>query len=276
MVKARRQWQDRFINALRVMGNVWRAALSANVSRATPYYELHRNPEFAQAWKDAEEESADRIEAEMWRRGVEGIEKPVTIAGEREIVREYDTPLLMMLAKARRPARFRENSNVTIANPDGSKLEMDCRQQAVNLFTNNPEAAAHMIALANLACPAEGETKMTDANPQNDCQGSPIEAEVVPEARQKRKYTRKASKQPKPAKARQTPGNGGSGDGPSGPQGPEILPIVDNSAPAVTDDLEIPDATPDIDPKATPAEGTPEPEATTEELSPLMKQMLGL
>lgn len=154
-MKKRRQWQANFIHALRIMGNVWRAAKYAKIDRTCVYDAYDRDAEFRKAWDAAEEESADRLEAEAWRRAHDGIDKPIYYEGRRvDCIKEYSDTLLTLLLRARRPAKFRENYNVAIGNPDGSNLQIDSRQQAINLFTTNQEAAQHMIALANLMIPA--------------------------------------------------------------------------------------------------------------------------
>ena len=304
-MKRRRDWKTPFLEAMRLMGNVMRSCSFAKVNRANVYDEYDRNPEFARAWDEAEEEAADRLEAEAWRRAHDGIDKPVFHQGEQcGVIREYSDGLMTLLLKACRPGKYRENSNVTIGNPDGTKLEMDCRQQAVNLFTNCPEAAAHMIALANLACPENPMINDPVRRPEpdvsvpieptamdapkaavqpdtgaQDCQGSPI----AQDTRQKRKYTRKAPKQPKSkknaAKASQTAAN-------DVPEDLEIpAPVggyVENGVPMehVKGDEFKPIGT--VPPaKIVEGEATPSPhepptvEPQAEELSPLMKQMLG-
>jgi hypothetical protein len=72
---------------------------------------------FARQWDGAIEEACDRLEQEAWRRGVAGVEKPVTVAGEREMVREYSDRMLEMLFKAHRPEKFRERYDVTPGSP---------------------------------------------------------------------------------------------------------------------------------------------------------------
>ena len=37
---------------------------------------------FAKEWEEAEEIAADRLEAEAWRRGVEGVPEPLVSAGK--------------------------------------------------------------------------------------------------------------------------------------------------------------------------------------------------
>lgn len=155
-MKQRRQWKECFVRAFRVMGNVTHAATAAGVSRDTVYKAREIDPEFAKAWDDAQEQAADRVEAEIFRRAVTGVEKAVWHQGEQcgvEVV--YSDGLLTLLAKALRPHKFRDRHEVAIGNPDGTNLQLESRQQALNLFAGSPEAAAHMIALANLMVPQE-------------------------------------------------------------------------------------------------------------------------
>lgn len=64
-------------------------------------------------WDESLELFADRLEAEMARRAIEGVDKPVFYKGEEVgSIREYSDTLAITLAKAVRPARFRENVKV--------------------------------------------------------------------------------------------------------------------------------------------------------------------
>ena len=202
-MKSRRRWQDKFIQALRITANVWRACQHAKISRATPYAAYDADPEFAKQWKEAEEESADRIDAEIWRRAVEGIDKNVYHQGIHvDTIREYDTPLLMMLAKARRPEKYRENYAVAIGNPDGSNLVLDGRQQAINLFTSSPEAAQHMIALANMMTPEESMAKTVPIYNEDGSVGGIIVDKGAP-SQETPPLKPKPAKAKKPRKAKQ-------------------------------------------------------------------------
>ena len=183
MSKKRFDWQTKFIDTLRVLGNVWVAAQQASVARTNVYDEYNRDPEFAKKWDAAEQESADRLEAEAWRRAHDGIDKPIYWQGERvDTVKEYSDTLLVLLLRARRPAKFRENYSVAVGNPDGSALVIDNRQQAINLFTSSPEAAQHMIALANLMVPEESMAKSkldADTRTPQQRMGDPTLAEKI-------------------------------------------------------------------------------------------------
>lgn len=64
-------------------------------------------------WDESLELFADRLEAEMARRAIEGVDKPVFYKGEEVgTIREYSDTLAITLARAVRPARFRENVKV--------------------------------------------------------------------------------------------------------------------------------------------------------------------
>ncbi len=173
------------------MGNVWRAAAVASVARCNAYDEYDRNPEFARAWDAAEQESADRLEAEAWRRAHDGVDKPVYWQGEKvDTLKEYSDTLLTLLLRARRPSKFRENFNVALGNPDGSKLEIDSRQQAINLFMSSPEAAGHLLALADLMGD-DSMKKVNDCAPGNlahtmpAAPSAPVAANSAPPAKKR-------------------------------------------------------------------------------------------
>lgn len=64
-------------------------------------------------WDESLELFADTLEQEMARRAIEGVNKPVFYKGEEVgSIREYSDTLAITLAKAVRPARFRENVKV--------------------------------------------------------------------------------------------------------------------------------------------------------------------
>ena len=116
-------WHQAFVEALRVSGNVRIAAQAAGVDRSTASKRRKSDADFALAWDDAIEDAVDQLEAEAWRRGYEGIEKPITVAGEREVVREYSDTVLITLLKANRPAKYRERFEHTGA--DGGPIQVE-------------------------------------------------------------------------------------------------------------------------------------------------------
>lgn len=102
--------QQNFLVAIRRTGNITRAAEEAAVARSA-HYDWMNDPGYAEQFRDAMEEARDRLEAECWRRAVEGVEEPTGwyqgAAGGT--IRKYSDSLLMFLTKAARPERFREN-----------------------------------------------------------------------------------------------------------------------------------------------------------------------
>jgi len=107
---------DVFCDALGVTGNVSRACQTIGITRATAYNWRDADPEFAQRWDDAVEAGTDTIVEEIGRRAVEGWTEPVfykgDICGE---IRKYSNTLAMFLAKAHRPEKYRDQSNVQIS-----------------------------------------------------------------------------------------------------------------------------------------------------------------
>lgn len=303
VMKQFRQWKDAFIKAMRLMGNVSKAASFAGVSRQTPYQEYDRDPAFAKAWRDAEEAACDRLEAEAWRRAHDGIDKPVFHQGEQcGVIREYSDGLMTLLLKALRPKKFRDNANVTLGNADGSNLELTSHQQTLNLLQTNPAAVEHMLALTDLLYPTEEEklkmanvpvqsspkptSEPTDTNAaaSDTAKSSDVQPTAATAAQAdstapdcngspveppvKRKYTKRAKTATKQKKPRQK--------------------ASQTQAPAIPEDLDIPEEPETIKdvPKATiiPNEPIPEttPQASTPEptpikpvaLSPFLKSML--
>ncbi len=95
------------------MGNVTRAAQASGIDRNTAYAAKDNDPKFAADWADAEKGALDTLEAEAYRRAVEGVQKPVFYQGEEcGLVREYSDMLLTTLLKARAPEKYRENAKV--------------------------------------------------------------------------------------------------------------------------------------------------------------------
>jgi hypothetical protein len=130
--------QERFLKALAETGNITAAVLLAGTSR-TRVYELRKVDEaFRAGWDEAENTASDRLEAEAWRRAVDGVQEPLVSAGKivRDddgnpiAIRRYSDAILTLLLKARRPEKFRERSSVEMSGPGGKPIEVaDARQR---------------------------------------------------------------------------------------------------------------------------------------------------
>lgn len=109
-----------FLEHYRITGNITRAAELANCHRVTVYKWEEEDEKFAEAMASALEEAKDRLELEAYRRGVEGVNKPVIYKGEimKEknpttgemepiTIKEYSDHLLTVLLNASRPEKFK-------------------------------------------------------------------------------------------------------------------------------------------------------------------------
>ncbi len=98
----------------------------AKVGRSSHYRWLEKDPEYREAFELAKEGAADILEAEAYRRAVEGVEKPVGWYKGKPggTVRLYSDVLLMFLLKALRPEKYRERVEVrgSLASIDLNRL----------------------------------------------------------------------------------------------------------------------------------------------------------
>ena len=135
LTQARR---ERFLKAVAQTGNISAAVVLAGTSR-TRVYELRKvDEDFRAAWDEAENNASDKLEAEAWRRAVDGVQEPLVSAGKiiRDddgnpvAIRRYSDAMLTLLLKARRPEKFRERSSVEMSGPGGKPIEVsDARQR---------------------------------------------------------------------------------------------------------------------------------------------------
>jgi hypothetical protein len=99
-----------FLEAYRDTGNIRLACMAAGVGRSTVYKWQEHDGAFHAAFGQAQVEAVEALEAEAYRRGVEGIEEPVIAAGRGVVgtVRKYSDTLLIFLLKGAAPAKYRE------------------------------------------------------------------------------------------------------------------------------------------------------------------------
>lgn len=127
--------REKFLTVLAETCNVTEAARLSGVSRRCAYDWREADATFRELWADAEQEGADKLEREAWRRGVEGVDKPVTFQGViTATYREYSDRMLELLLKAHRPEKFKERGAVELTGKDGAPL-------------GSTEAAARLAAM---------------------------------------------------------------------------------------------------------------------------------
>ena len=104
----------KFIQKLKEIPNVSKAALAAGMNRQYAYDLRKLDTEFASAWDEAIEMSTDEAEAEAYRRAVKGTLRPVFHLGKNVgETQEYSDTLLIFLLKAHRPEKYRDVMKVT-------------------------------------------------------------------------------------------------------------------------------------------------------------------
>jgi hypothetical protein len=120
--EGKKTWQERFLEALGLCANVRRACLVANVARSAAYAHRAENTAFAAQWDSVLDDAVDWLEEEVWTRAKDGTERPVYQGGAMVgTVREYSDTLAVLLLKAHRPEKYRENVQVQHAAGNGLK-----------------------------------------------------------------------------------------------------------------------------------------------------------
>ena len=106
---------DHFLIALAQTGNASVACRASMVPRRQVNVMRQTDPEFAFAFQEAMDEAADMLEAEAWRRALEGVAEPFIrsgkpvfdpTTGEAITVRRYSDALLMLLLRGSKPAKY--------------------------------------------------------------------------------------------------------------------------------------------------------------------------
>jgi hypothetical protein len=117
----RKTAQKTFLDAFSMTANVRAACLKAGISRNTVYEWQEHDDTFSFQFKQATEDANDMIRAELFRRAVQGYDKPLVSMGK--VVygqdgkplneRVYSDQLLSLLAKARLP-EFKEKQQIDL------------------------------------------------------------------------------------------------------------------------------------------------------------------
>ncbi len=103
-----------FLSTLSRTGNTSQACQTSGLTRRQVMTLRERDRAFDRAYDDAMNDAADLLEAEAWRRALEGTEQPVLKGGQAVVVRRYSDPLLMMLLRGCRPEKFRMHGRMSM------------------------------------------------------------------------------------------------------------------------------------------------------------------
>lgn len=118
-------WKEKFITSLRKKGNVSAAAKAAGINRCYAYETKEADKDFEKQWNSALEESCDLLEEEARRRAHDGVLEPVFYKGDKiALIRKYSDTLLIVLLKAHRPNKFRENAQIEHVGSNGGPIQV--------------------------------------------------------------------------------------------------------------------------------------------------------
>ena len=107
--------QTRFLEEFSKNANIGMAAKNSGVDRSLHYRWLN-DPEYVVAYEAALKTACDNIDAEIYRRGVTGVQEPVFYNGKRvDAITKYDTTLLIFLAKGLMPGKYKDNYKADIS-----------------------------------------------------------------------------------------------------------------------------------------------------------------
>ena len=117
---------DRFLDTLSRTGNPSAACQASHLTRRTINRMRENDPVFARDYDEAMEEATDLLEAEAWRRALEGVAQPLLKAGQPVLdangdaitVRRYSDPLLVMLLRGCKPEKFQRRIGPSVIASD--------------------------------------------------------------------------------------------------------------------------------------------------------------
>lgn len=125
--RRKREAKRDFLLALQANGgHVMEACKAAGVSRTTIGNYRDEDDVFAEMWASTQEANIERLEMEVDRRAVDGIEREVRYKGEVVgVERQFSDILLMFRLKALRPEKYRDGPGVKGKAGDLSDAELD-------------------------------------------------------------------------------------------------------------------------------------------------------
>ena len=147
-MRAQRAQQKKaaFLEAYAKIGTVVHAAQHTGLPRRTHYKWLHKDPNYAKQFAEAEEEAIQHLEREARQRAMVGVEEPVYYKGEVcGTVRKYSDILLIFLLKSKRPDTYRDHQAVDVTL---DLTSIDVRRQKLAAALERVATAATLMAPA--------------------------------------------------------------------------------------------------------------------------------
>ncbi|MCX6026874.1 MAG: terminase [Chloroflexi bacterium] len=116
-------WVKAFLHLREHGASVTQAAERVHISRSGVYAREKKNAKFANAMLEARLALRDRLEDEVWRRGVDGVEEPVLYQGEVvTTIRRFSDRLLEVRLRAEYPEKYRETGPIMVGAEGGKVL----------------------------------------------------------------------------------------------------------------------------------------------------------
>lgn len=117
--------RERFLAALARLGRVDLAAEETGIDRSVTYDWRKADPAFAAKWEVARQLGAEKLEDEAYRRGHDGVDKPVFQGGGQVgTVREYSDTLLIFLLKGAMPHKYKDRVQNEHTGKDGGPIDL--------------------------------------------------------------------------------------------------------------------------------------------------------
>lgn len=124
--------KKQFLEHFAGTGNITESATAVGIRRRVVYEWQERDDEFCLAFREAEIQATETMEAEARRRGMLGVDEPVFHQGEVVgSIKKYSDTLLIFLLKARAPEKYRERLQMQHADADGKRLPLGAVEEFV-------------------------------------------------------------------------------------------------------------------------------------------------
>ena len=108
----------KFLAAFCQCGRVVKASKETGVHFTSHYLWLRNDKVYADAFEGAKQIAADHFEDEIYRRGFEGYDKPVTYQGEiKDHYKDYSDVLAIFALKGLRPEKYRDSAPIASVGP---------------------------------------------------------------------------------------------------------------------------------------------------------------
>jgi len=157
--------QKMFLAAYAELGNITQAAHIAGISRRNHHRwmkpgEFGYRKDYPRAFEEAKEMAVERLEEEVHRRAIEGVEKGVYFRGEKIATeRWYSDNLLMFRLKALAPEKYREKTEHT--------HRVDGQIDMINRIAGLSDEELRQLAVAPIKNEAEDESVILDIEKEN-------------------------------------------------------------------------------------------------------------